>query len=70
VQIATVSEKVIDEAIQLRWKNFEDAIHHQAALHANCDVIVTRNEKDFVNAEIPILSPQTFLDRFEGGEMK
>lgn len=47
VNIADVTKKVIDSAIALKWPDFEDAIHHEAALTAGCEAIVTRNEKDF-----------------------
>jgi predicted nucleic acid-binding protein len=66
VQIAPVTETIIDNAMALKWKDFEDAIHYQAAVAAGCQAIITRNGKDFKKAEIPVLTPQEFLDQFEG----
>jgi predicted nucleic acid-binding protein len=63
--VAAINEKVIDKAIQLKWPDFEDAIHYEAALTARCDAIVTRNEKDFKNAELPVFSPAGFLEELE-----
>jgi predicted nucleic acid-binding protein len=68
VQIAPVTGKTIDKAMALKWKDFEDAIHYQSALEAGCNVIVTRNKKDFEKTELPVLSPPEFLDQFRNDE--
>lgn len=59
--VAPVTQPIIDAAISLYWNDFEDAIHYQAAKVARCDAIITRNEKDFRQAELPVFSPQAFL---------
>lgn len=61
VNIAPVTEQEIDEALKVKWPDFEDAIQYQAALSAGCDVIVTRNPNDFQEATLSILSPQELL---------
>jgi predicted nucleic acid-binding protein len=58
----------IDDALKARWKDFEDAIHYQAAKAAGCDAIITRNAKDFKKADLPILSPQEFLDQLKSSD--
>ena len=63
--VASVSEKTIDEALKLKWPDFEDAIHYQAALQVGCDAIVTRNDNDFKNTKLPVLSPFQFLEQLE-----
>lgn len=63
--VANITEKIIDEALKLRWTDFEDAIHYRAALETNCDAIVTRNETDFKHAELPVLSPVRFLNEID-----
>jgi predicted nucleic acid-binding protein len=63
VVIAPVTQTVIDRALNLNWNDFEDAIHYQAATAAGCEAIITRNGKDFKKAEIPVLTPQEFLDQ-------
>jgi predicted nucleic acid-binding protein len=67
-EVAPVTQKVIDQAIALKWKDFEDAIHYQAAKAGGCDAIITRNEKDFQQSELPVLSPQAFLYQFKNDE--
>ncbi len=60
--IADINKAVIDNAIQLKWADFEDAIHYQAALQANCEAIITRNKKDFKKSSLPVISPYEFLE--------
>ena len=61
--VAPVTQAIIDTALDLKWNDFEDAIHYVAAQAAGCDAIITRNQKDFKDADLPVLSPLEFLDR-------
>lgn len=45
----------------LRAKDFEDALQYHSALSAHCDVIVTRNTKDFYFSELTVSTPAQFL---------
>ncbi|MDR9419604.1 type II toxin-antitoxin system VapC family toxin [Gracilimonas sp.] len=65
VKIASVTEKVIDEAISLKWPDFEDAIHYLTAIHSNCDAIITRDSSGFTDSSIPVLTPFEFLDQLD-----
>lgn len=59
--ISIMNDEVIDKAIISDFKDFEDAIQYFSAVATDCDVIITRNEKDFKNALIPILNAESFL---------
>jgi len=48
------------------FKDFEDAMQYFSALSEGCDVIITRNKKDFAESKIQVLEPQEFLDSFYG----
>lgn len=64
LHILEVDEFVIRQAHQSLFENFsdfEDAIQHYCAITHSMDAIITRNEKDFRNAEMPVLSPKKFL---------
>lgn len=63
-KVASVSEMVIDAAINAEWADLEDAIHYQAALATGCDAIITRNPNDFSDTQIPVLSPEQFLSDY------
>lgn len=48
-------------AISSEIKDFEDAVMVETAIRSKMDCIVTRNEKDFINAGINIYSPGEFM---------
>ena len=59
--ISIVNSEVIDKAISSDFKDFEDAMQYFSAIATNCELIITRNEKDFKNALIPILNCESYL---------
>lgn len=63
VEIAAIDEEIIRKSISpvSRFKDVEDAMQHHAALSANCHCIITRNVKDFEHSEIPVFSPDKYL---------
>ncbi len=66
VRIAAVTETEIQSALSSSFKDFEDAIQHFAAkAEGGISTIVTRNKADYSTSEIPVLSPEDFLEKFE-----
>ena len=61
VSVAAVTESEIRTALEGEWPDFEDSVQHAVALHAGINRIVTRNEKDYGKARIPVLSPAMLL---------
>lgn len=59
--VATVDGPVLDQALELEFPDFEDAVLHQAALSSGCGAIVTRNGKDFTRATLPVFAPVELL---------
>lgn len=60
--VSPIDEEIIDRAIASNFNDFEDAVQHYSALKVAADVIVTRNEKDFMGqSQLPVMSPKTFL---------
>lgn len=55
-------------ALAMDGKDFEDDLQIQSAVAANCDYIITRNTKDFVNSSISALTPSDFWERFGSEE--
>lgn len=53
----------IRRAVMLEPSDIEDALQYQAARDVRCDVIITRNSKDFPFSKIEILSPLEFISR-------
>ena len=54
----------LENAANLKWKDFEDAIQYVTAERINADFIITRNVKDFENTKIPAITPNDFLEKF------
>ena len=59
--IAPVNRLVLENAFAAKFSDFEDAVLHEAAVHAGVQHIVTRNIKDFKNASLPVYEPKDFL---------
>jgi predicted nucleic acid-binding protein len=60
--ISIMDDEVIEKAINSDFKDFEDAMQYFSALASNCDMIITRNIKDFKNALIPVLNGESYLE--------
>ncbi len=62
VQSNPLSDKIIELALNdTKFKDFEDGIQYYSALESQCQLIVTRNLKDFINSKIPVFSPKEFI---------
>lgn len=55
------SEKVMDQALNSSFNDFEDAVQYYTALNDNIPIILTRNLKDYKNAKVLVQSPEMFL---------
>jgi predicted nucleic acid-binding protein len=61
LQVASVTDEVIRQALNSPIKDFEDAVTSAAALTAGLEIIVTRNTPDFVASLVPAMLPDEFL---------
>ncbi|MBB4077964.1 hypothetical protein GGR28_000565 [Lewinella aquimaris] len=43
------------------FSDFEDALQYYSALESGTEVIITRNQRDFVPAKLPVLSAAEYL---------
>lgn len=64
VEVLKMDEKQFQEALSIISTDFEDVLQFVCAKTFECDVIVTRNKKDFKFSTIRILSPEEFLSSF------
>ncbi len=53
--------KEIDLALISSMSDFEDAFQYFNAVNNQCDVLITRNPKDFKGATIPVMSAEAYL---------
>lgn len=63
ITVLPVSRSDIEAALNLEWNDFEDAVQYAVARANGVDIIVSRNRKDFERTEIPVMTPQAFLEQ-------
>lgn len=59
--ISVTNDEVVEKAINSNFNDFEDALQYFSAVETKCDIIITRNEKDFKSALIPVMNAETYL---------
>lgn len=64
-EIAPVGKDILQDAFDLEFKDYEDAVQCASAVAEGLDSIVTRNTKDFVKSPIPVYSPTEFLEMLQ-----
>ncbi|HPI19756.1 MAG TPA: PIN domain-containing protein [Candidatus Kapabacteria bacterium] len=60
-ETSNLTDKIIDKALSSKFKDFEDSLQYYCALEMRCNMIITRNVKDFKESEILILTPNEYL---------
>lgn len=60
--VSDLTNKQFEQAISLKARDFEDALQYYCALDNSCDVIITRNKKDFTFSAIPVQTPEEYFD--------
>ena len=68
VSVAAVSEREIQNALNLAWGDFEDSVQYSVALMNEMDGIVTRNPSDYQEANMRIWLPEQVLELFANEE--
>lgn len=64
VNIAPTGKAFALEALQNPGADLEDTLQYLCAEAAGCDVIITRNTKDFQQSKVESYTPTDFLRRF------
>ena len=69
--VLTMDRNVIVEALNSKFKDFEDALQNFAAVHSrDIDLILTRNTKDFKSSVIGALTPENYLKQIKTGNIQ
>ena len=55
----------LQSAASLHFDDYEDALQTICAKRTNSSYIISRNTKDFVNSDIPVLTPAEFCNLFD-----
>lgn len=61
MKIAPVDQTTIEQALNLDYRDFEDAVQMMAAVQCKAESLITRNVKDYQPALLPVVQPADFL---------
>lgn len=66
LELCTVNNAVIQRALTRKWSDIEDAILYETAVQNNCEILLTRNIRDFKVADdrVEVLHPEVFIKRY------
>lgn len=65
LEIAPIDKNVIIEALNSKFKDFEDALENFAAENNEViKIILTRNVRDYQHSKLAIFSPEMYLKKF------
>ena len=57
----TVDRQTVDMALVSDFDDLEDAMQYYSAISSKVDVVLTRNKKDFVEANVTVMTPDEFF---------
>ena len=61
LHIVDSTEKIIDQALNSDFSDFEDDVQYYTAQNSDIQCIITRNIKDYKNAHLLVQTPEIFL---------
>ena len=62
-EFADFSPAVLERAVTMKWKDFEDVVQSATAEAIHADYIITRNLKDFMQSRVMAFTPSELLAR-------
>lgn len=61
IEVCSVDSNDIFSSCDSAWCDYEDSVQFQVAKKSACDIIVTRNTRDFFNSDISVLTPDEVI---------
>ena len=61
LSVAQVDQDVIEQALNLPYSDFEDAVQMMAAVRSGAGYLITRNVQDYTAGPLPVLQPAELL---------
>ena len=61
VNVLPLDDKITDLALNSEFRDFEDAIQYFTAIENDQDIIATRNQPDFKESKIPVMTAGEFI---------
>jgi predicted nucleic acid-binding protein len=60
-EVCSLNEQTIEKGLNSSIRDFEDALQYFSATESECDLIITRNGKDFKKSLLPVMTANEFL---------
>lgn len=60
-EVCVLDEHIVEKGLNSAFKDFEDALQYFSAASSACDIILTRNGKDFKKSLIPVMTAEEYL---------
>lgn len=61
-ETSDLADKIIDKGLSSTFSDFEDSLQYYCAIKNGCNILITRNSKDFKESDISVLSPDEYLN--------
>ncbi len=61
VETSDLTDRIIDKGLASKFTDFEDSLQYYCAIKMDCNIIITRNGKDFKESDISVLTPDEYL---------
>lgn len=64
--ICNLDELIIEKGLNSNFSDFEDSLQYFSALKSDCNILITRNGKDFKESQIPVMTADEYLISIKG----
>lgn len=61
-ETSDLTDKVIDKGLSSKFRDFEDSLQYYCAVGTDCNILITRNGKDFKESELSVFTPDEYLN--------
>ncbi len=61
-KVCELDEKIIEKGLNSDFSDYEDSLQYFSALRQDCDILITRNVNDFKGVQVPVMTPDEFLN--------
>ncbi len=63
LKVLPVSDNEIGRSLESKFKDFEGGVQNFVAENSDCEVIITRNKKDYMASRLQVLTPNEYVLR-------
>lgn len=60
-EICKLDENTIEKGLNSDFADFEDSLQYFSAIDSTCQIIITRNGKDFKKSLLPVMTAEEYL---------